>query len=148
MNRSLSIAIIGTLFAFLFACSKAEVRNSNSPAEVSKKSNGNSDEFGEPLEITREEFDKNKPKFREQAETLNCKVGNGANDLWLWTKIRSELRRSKTLAGSSISVDVENESVNLRGFVSSKSNIEEAEKIARAVEGVKSVRNSLKTSPE
>ena len=41
--------------------------------------------------MTREEYEKNKESYTEEAKRLGRKIGAGANDGWLWTKTRAAL---------------------------------------------------------
>ncbi|HEY8224185.1 MAG TPA: DUF4397 domain-containing protein [Pyrinomonadaceae bacterium] len=93
--------------------------------------------------ITREEYEKNKDRYAEEAKRLGRKIGAGANDGWLWTKTRAALANENDLRDSTINVDVENEVVTLSGSVSNDGQRTKAEKVARGVEGVKNVKNQL-----
>jgi hypothetical protein len=93
--------------------------------------------------ITREEYERNKDRYTEEAKRLGRKIGAGANDGWLWTKTRAVLANENDLRDSTINVDVENEVVTLSGSVGNDAQKAKAEKVARDVEGVKNVRNQL-----
>jgi osmotically-inducible protein OsmY len=56
--------------------------------------------------ITREEYEKNKESYRDEAKQLGRKIGAGANDGWLWTKTRAALAAEDDLRDSTINVDV------------------------------------------
>ncbi len=96
--------------------------------------------------ITREEYEKNKESYREEAKQLGRKIGAGANDGWLWTKTRAALAAEDDLRDSTINVDVENEVVTLSGTVASAAQKRKAEEVARGIEGPKNVRNQLTIS--
>src|SRR5918996_1782247 len=89
--------------------------------------------------ITREEYEKNKDRYAEEAKRLGRKIGAGANDGWLWTKTRAALANENDLRESTINVDVDNEVVTLSGSVSNDGQRAKAEKVARSIEGVKNV---------
>lgn len=112
------------------------VVNSNTTATVDK------DEDWDP-DMTRDDFDKNKEKYEREAKEAGSTVGQGANDLWLWTKTRAALAAADDLRDSTINVDVDNDVVTLKGSVSSAAQKTRAEQIAKAIEGVKNVRNQL-----
>jgi osmotically-inducible protein OsmY len=95
---------------------------------------------------TREEYEANKERYNREAKESGRKVGTGANDTWLWIKTRFDLAAADDLRDSTINVDVDNDVVTLSGTVASASQKTRAEQVAKAVEGVKSVRNQLTVS--
>lgn len=98
-------------------------------------------------DITRDEFDRNRDKYAEQAKNLGRTIGSGADDLWIWTKTRSLLAYADNLRDSTIDVDVENNVVTLTGTVATAAQKANAETIAKGVEGVRSVKNQLRIGP-
>ena len=93
---------------------------------------------------TRAEYEANKERYNREAKESGRKVGTGANDTWLWVKTRFDLAAADDLRDSTINVDVDNDIVTLSGTVASPAQKTRAETVAKAVEGVKSVRNQLK----
>ncbi len=93
---------------------------------------------------TRAEYEANKERYNREAKESGRKVGTGANDTWLWIKTRFDLAAADDLRDSTINVDVDNGVVTLSGTVASAAQKTRAEQVAKAVEGVKSVRNQLK----
>lgn len=93
---------------------------------------------------TRAEYEANKERYNREAKESGRKVGTGANDTWLWIKTRFDLAAADDLRDSTINVDVENDVVTLSGTVASAAQKTRAEQVAKAVEGVKSVRNQLR----
>jgi osmotically-inducible protein OsmY len=93
---------------------------------------------------TRAEYEANKDRYNREAKESGRKVGTGANDTWLWIKTRFDLAAADDLRDSTINVDVDNDIVTLSGTVASAAQRTKAEQVAKAVEGVKSVRNQLK----
>ena len=93
---------------------------------------------------TRAEYEKNKQTYSEQAKGLGSKIGTGLDDGWLWTKTRFDLAAVDDLRDSTINVDVENAVVTLSGTVANAAQKAKAETTAKAVEGVKGVKNMLK----
>lgn len=93
---------------------------------------------------TRAEYEKNKQTYSEQAKGLGSKIGTGLDDGWLWTKTRFDLAAVDDLRDSTINVDVENAVVTLSGTVANAEQKAKAETTAKAVEGVKGVKNMLK----
>ena len=95
-------------------------------------------------EMTREEFDKDKAKYETEAKESKSTVGQGANDLWIWTKTRTALAGVDELRDSTINVDVTNDVVTLKGTVGTAAEKDAAVKAAKAIEGVKDVKDELK----
>lgn len=94
--------------------------------------------------LTRAEFDNDKSKYKEQM--VGSKIGQGANDSWLWVKSKSALAAANELRDSTINVDVVDSVVTLRGTVSNRAQKEKALKTVQTVEGVKGIKNMLKVS--
>lgn len=95
-------------------------------------------------EMTREDFDKDKTKYETEAKENKSTIGQGANDLWLWTKTRTALSAVNELRDSTINVDVTNDVVTLKGTVGTAAQKDAAVKAAKGVEGVKEVKDTLK----
>ena len=94
-------------------------------------------------EITREEYDKDKDRYSKEAKEAGSTIGQGAEDGWLWTKVKTALATTDELRDSTINVDVENSVVTLRGTVATKTEMEKAVKSAQEVKDVRSVKNML-----
>lgn len=93
--------------------------------------------------ISREEYERNKERHQQEAKESGSRVGNGAEDLWLWTKTRADLLAARGLTSTGIHVDVENGVITLRGTVPDAAQKTRAEEVAKAVEGNKGVRDQL-----
>jgi hyperosmotically inducible periplasmic protein len=93
---------------------------------------------------TREEYDRDRARYDREARESGRTVGSGVNDGWLWVKTRFDLATADDLRDSTINVDVDNDVVTLTGTVASAAQKTRAEQVARAVEGVKNVRNQLR----
>lgn len=97
-------------------------------------------------DLTEEEFNKDRTRYEERRKDYDDdSIGQGAKDLWYWTKVRAALAAVDDLRDSTINVDVNNGVVTLRGSVGSAAEKSAAEKAAK-VEGVTSVKNDLKVS--
>ncbi len=72
-------------------------------------------------------------------ETLGAYV----DDAGITTLVKSRMAESKLVSASSISVETLNGTVMLSGFAKSATEKSEAERIARGVNNVKSVRNEI-----
>ena len=93
---------------------------------------------------TREDYERDKDRYQREAREGGRKVGTGLNDGWLWVKTRFELAAADDLRDSTINVDVDNAVVTLTGTVASAAQKAKAEQVAKAVEDVKGVKNTLK----
>ena len=118
--------------------------NANSNAMANQNANANANANASTKRApTRAEYEKNKQTYAEEAKTLGRKVGTGIDDGWLWTKTRFDLAAADDLKDSTINVDVQNAVVTLSGSVDNAQQKAKAEAIAKAVAGVKSVKNLL-----
>jgi hyperosmotically inducible protein len=115
--------------------------NTNVNANANRNANANTNTKQPP---TRAEYEKNKQTYSEQAKGLGSKIGTGLDDGWLWTKTRFDLAAVDDLRDSTINVDVDNAVVTLSGTVANAAQKTRAESTAKAVEGVKGVKNMLK----
>jgi BON domain-containing protein len=153
--RRMRLKLVGIIapaaLAFsLSACSENANYNANTGANANANTavantNANAN-TNTRLAPTREEYEKNKAKFAEEAKNLGRKIGAGLDDGWLWTKTRFDLAAADDLRDSTINVDVENDIVTLSGTVANAEQRTRAETIAKAVAGVKGVKNLLKVS--
>ncbi len=115
----------------------------NMNANVNANVNANMEARRAP---TRDEYERDRDRYHREAKEGRRTIGTGVNDGWLWVKTRWELMTAEDLRDSTVDVDVENEVVTLTGTVRTQDQRKRAEAIARAVEGVKDVRNQLKVS--
>ena len=74
-------------------------------------------------------------------------VGAYVDDAGITTLVKSRFFEDKDVAGTSISVETLNGTVMLSGFAKSNMERNKAESIARAVRGVKSVKNEIAVRP-
>jgi hyperosmotically inducible periplasmic protein len=148
------IALLAAAF-LLAGCSQTANENGNTTANTNANANVNANanrnanataNTNQPP--TRAEYEKNKQTYSEQAKNLGRKIGTGLDDGWLWTKTRFDLAAVDDLRDSTINVDVENAVVTLSGTVASAAQKAKAESTAKAVEGVKGVKNTLKVAAE
>lgn len=87
---------------------------------------------------------RNEDKTRREIEQTGSKIGEGANDAWLWVKTRAALATKDDLRESTINVDVENDIVTLKGTVTAAAQKIIAEQTVKEIEGVKAIKNMLK----
>ncbi len=71
-------------------------------------------------------------------------TGGYIDDTVITTKVKAAVLDDPSLKSAEINVETFKGVVQLSGFVSSQSDINEAVKVARSVDGVKSVTNSMK----
>jgi hyperosmotically inducible protein len=142
----IAVAALAVLFA---GCDNTA--NQNATANRNANANANATATATPVANTntnraptRAEYEANKERYNREAKQSGRKVGTGTNDTWLWIKTRWDLAAADDLRDSTINVDVDNDVVTLSGTVASAAQKTRAEAVAKAVEGVKSVRNELK----
>jgi hyperosmotically inducible protein len=139
MRSRITMCMAAILFAgATFAgCQDGGNANGNRPANANRAAaNGNS---GGILGISSEDLQ----KAKDEAARLGSKVGQGANDWFLWTKTRAALATADNLEEGGINVDVENGVITLRGSVPDQNQKARAEQVARGIDGVTSVNNTL-----
>lgn len=66
------------------------------------------------------------------------------NDTALTTKVKAAVLAEPTLKSAEINVETFKGTVQLSGFVSSRADIDKAMSVARSVQGVQSVKNSMR----
>lgn len=96
--------------------------------------------------ITREEYEKDKDRYGQEAKSAGDKVGATATDGWLWVKTKAALTAVDDLRDSTINVDVEDGVITLRGNVANADQVKKADAATKAIEGKKSVKNMLKVA--
>ena len=69
--------------------------------------------------------------------------GTVVDDSIITTKVKTALLTDPTVRGSDISVETRKGEVLLSGFVNNQSQIDEAQKVTRGIEGVKIVSNKM-----
>jgi osmotically-inducible protein OsmY len=74
-------------------------------------------------------------------------VGAYVDDATITTKVKAQFAESKAVAATSIRVETLNGTVMLSGFAKDATERQEAERIARNVNGVRSVRNEIAVRP-
>lgn len=117
--------------------------NANANANANLTANTNANRRSANANISREEYERDRESWAEEARQLGRTIGSGVNDGWLWTKTRALLAAEDDLRDSTINVDVDNEVVTLTGSVRTDAQKAMAGRIAQNVDGVKSVKNDL-----
>ena len=138
-------AIVSLSFA---ACSGDTANNANRGANNSNIVVNRATPSATPADcskMTKEEYEKNKAVCEKDKGTST--IGSGINDSWLWFKTRAALAAADDLRDSTINVDVVNDVVTLKGTVANAAQKASAEKVAKGIEGVKSVTNQLQVKP-
>lgn len=146
-----AIAAMCLALGFTACGSDSDSRNANPTANANRAANvnraTNANRNPGDGQLTREDFDREKDRIAKEARDLGRKIGNGADDLWIWTKARAALATEGDLRDATIDVDVDNNVVTLSGSVASVMQKARAESTARGIVGVKSVTNLLKVGP-
>jgi hypothetical protein len=158
MNKKLMVFIAAVALITLAAgCDTATNTNTNTNVAISNANmntnvnantnlSANANRRSVNANVSREEYERDKESFAEDAKRLGRTIGTGANDGWLWTKTRAVLATTDDLRDSTINVDVDNEIVTLSGTVATQAQKNKAAQVAKSVEGVKSVKNNLVVS--
>src|SRR5689334_22235712 len=154
-QRLLGLIAIAVLSIILPGCDN-NANNANGTANANANRNANLAASPTPTPVvantnsnrapTREEYERNKEQYQREAKGSGRTIGSGVNDGWLWVKTRFDLAAADDLRDSTINVDVDNAVVTLSGTVASAAQRTKAEQVAKAVEGVTSVKNMLKVS--
>ncbi len=87
-------------------------------------------------------------KAGEKAKETAGTAGRAVTDGWVKSKIYSQYLTENALDDSDIDIDVAKGAVTLKGTVRTAAGRERAEAIAKATDGVKSVKNNLKVTPK
>jgi len=148
MKRNGLLLVLGSpVVALAAACNNPTNQNANANATPAASATPAGANANTTRRGTREEYEKNKETYAQQAKDLGRKVGTGLNDGWLWTKTRFDLAAADDLRDSTINVDVVDAGVTLTGTVATAAQKAKAESIAKSVAGVKQVKNMLKVAP-
>lgn len=118
--------------------------NRNTSPQMNTNSDANTNRGAYNANISQEDYDKEKESFGKKAKDLGDKVGSGLTDGWIWVKTRGALLAADDLEESSISVDVENGAITLRGTVPNADQVKKADTVAKGISGNKGVQNQLK----
>jgi hyperosmotically inducible protein len=152
MRRITGFIAVAALAVILPGCDNTANQNATANRNANANANANVNATATSTPVvntntnrapTRAEYEANKERYNREAKQSGRKVGTGANDTWLWIKTRFDLAAADDLRDSTINVDVDNDVVTLSGTVASAAQKTRAEQVAKAVEGVKSVRNQL-----
>ena len=152
--KKLAALLIGTALAALTAAcdagtngnaNLANVNHSNVNANLNANAaNANSAASRNyNARITKEEYEREKDRYAREAKEKGETIGQGLTDGWLWVKAKGALAGVDDLRDSTINVDVDNSVVTLRGSVDNAPQKAKAESTAKALDGVKSVKNML-----
>jgi hypothetical protein len=93
--------------------------------------------------ITKEEYERDKERYGREAKEKGETIGQGLTDGWLWVKAKGALAGVDDLRDSTINVDVNDSVVTLRGSVANAAQKAKAAETVKALDGVRSVTNSL-----
>jgi hyperosmotically inducible protein len=85
--------------------------------------------------------------IKASAASDRLKAGKLIDDAWITAKVKALLLKDEGVKGLDVKVQTHKGMVLLSGWVNDPSQIAQAEKIARGVEGVKMVSNDLRVKP-
>lgn len=112
-----------------------------SPAEFSAKG-GEEKAFNEG-DTNRDKKLSSDEYIKAVANNDRIKAGKAIDDTWITTKVKTLILKDEGLKGLAVNVETYRGTVQLSGWVKTREQIAQAEKIALGVEGVKGVRNDL-----
>jgi len=103
---------------------------------------------GEKAERAGEKAERAREKAGDRTATATRKTGRGVDDGWIKSKVYAQYLAdwNTVLDDSSIDIDVDRGTVTLNGTVKSTAAKTKAVSIAKATDGVKSVRDNLKVA--
>ncbi|HMF56950.1 MAG TPA: BON domain-containing protein [Pyrinomonadaceae bacterium] len=128
--------------------SNANAHNTNVTVNANANANANTSNANRYHSgMTRQEYEANKSTYEQEAKQKGSKIGQGADDMWLWVKTRSALLAASDLTSTGIDVDVEDGVITLRGTVPAQDQVKKADDVAKGIEGKKRVVNMLKVAP-
>lgn len=141
----LLIAAIALFGIALVACNNTE-SNKNAGANA----NGNTGVMSQasPMATPTPKYTEEQArKERERAKANKETIGQSLDDAWIHAKIVTKLIGDTQTPERKINVDVVEGAVTLRGNVDTAEAKAEAERVAKATDGVKKVTNQLKVVP-
>jgi len=138
-----SLAAIGALSLSFAACDDTTNSNANANANMSTPRTAATPAPTATPKYSEEQAREERARAKQNKET----VGDTLEDAWIHTKIVAQLIGNSQTPERKINVDVVNNDVTLRGTVDTPEAKAEAERIAKATDGVKKVVNQLKVTP-
>lgn len=116
--------------------SQEEFRALGGSEQTFRKADANSDNT-----LSSDEF------IKASATNDRLKAGKLIDDAWITAKVKTLLVKDEGVKGLDVKVETHKGMVLLSGWVNDRSQIAQAEQIARGVEGVKMVSNDLRVKP-
>lgn len=151
LNRKLlTLALAGMLSAGVVGQAQAaasfKTYDSNSDGKVSlqeyEAQGGQAKAFNEG-DTNHDEFLDRDELVKAGANADRITTGKYVDDAWITAKVKTLLLKDEGVKGLDVNVETHKGSVQLAGWVNNSTQAAEAEKIARSVEGVKTVENDL-----
>ncbi len=141
----LLIAAIALFSIALVACNNT---GSNMNAGANANSNTGMMSQASPMATPTPKYTEEQARQeRERAKANKETIGQSLDDAWIHTKIVAKLIGDTQTPERKINVDVVEGAVTLRGNVDTAEAKAEAERVAKATDGVKKVTNQLKVVP-
>ncbi len=149
-----TVLLISAVAVISAACDNATTGNANANANTTVattstpvisniNANANNNRAVAP---TREDYERNKDKYAQEAKESGRTIGTGVSDGWLWVKARYELAAADDLRDSTINVDLEHGVATLTGTVPTAAQKTKAEQVTKTVEGITAVKNQIKVA--
>jgi hyperosmotically inducible periplasmic protein len=106
------------------------------------------DKIEKKTEKAADKIEQKAEKAGEKARSAADKAGTASKDAWVTSKTKIAFFADERVSGRRINVETQNGVVSLRGKVATAEEKSAAEDIAKGIEGVKSVKNSLQIVAE
>jgi osmotically-inducible protein OsmY len=128
MNRKTLAAMLALALLTMAACGGDDHANANHANTAANRAAANSNARANTnaavserrdldWKISLADFRNKMAEYKAEADRLGSKIGSGANDLWIWTKVRAALADLENFPTTSVNVDVDNGNVALSGTV-------------------------------
>jgi len=152
-HRILNLALAGALGAFTAttvlaapATPNFQTTDSNGDGMISLKefqAQGGQEQAFTEGDANRDKRLSNDEYTKAGANNDRIKAGKYVDDAWITAKVKALLLKDESVKGLDVNVETHQGTVQLSGWVNSPTQIAQAEKLARSVEGVKDVSSAL-----
>src|SRR6266478_2380634 len=145
-TRLLLLTALAVVILGVAACNNTAT-NSNDRANTNANANMTGTRAAATPTATPKYTEEQAREERARAKGNKETIGDTLDDAWIHAKIIAKLIGDSQTPERKINVDVVNNEVTLRGTVDTPEAKSEAERVAKATDGVKKVTNQLKVSP-
>ena len=127
---------------------KIEDRADQRKDQVDRKAEASKDETDRKAKAAKQDIDRDAKAAKQRIGEGTHEAGTEMSDTWITTKVKTEIATDDRLKGTDISVDTnQSGEVTLTGTVPSMEARQRAIEVARAVKGVRAVKDALSVVP-